>query len=156
MDGVKGQKIDGVKIIPLRRIPDERGSIMKMIANDDEHYVGFGECYFSCIFPGVVKAWHKHKEMILNYTVVSGNVKLVLYDDRTDSKTNGNLMEIFLGEDNYCLVQIPPGIWNGFKAIGNQKAIIANFASIVHNPKEQQRIDFDDPYIPYDWRIKNE
>jgi len=151
VDGVKGDWIDGVKVIPLRRIPDERGSIMKMISKDDEHYVGFGECYYSCIFPGVVKAWHKHKEMILNYTVVSGNVKLVLFNEK-----DNNIMEIFLGEDNYCLVQIPPGIFNGFKSIGNQKAIISNFASIVHDPEEQERLPPDTDKIPYDWGIKHE
>ena len=39
--------IDGVKIIPKKQIIDERGKIMHMIRNDDEHFTKFGEVYFS-------------------------------------------------------------------------------------------------------------
>ena len=70
--------IEGVKVIPLRQIPDERGKIMHMLRADDPHFEKFGEIYFSVVFPGVVKGWHLHKEMTLNYAVVSGNIKLAL------------------------------------------------------------------------------
>ena len=49
--------------------------------------------------------------MTLNNAVISGNAKLVLYDNRNNSPTKGELMEIFLGEDNYILVKIPPGLF---------------------------------------------
>jgi len=152
MDGVKGEWIEGVKVISLRRILDERGSIMKMISKDDDYFEGFGECYFSTINSnGVVKGWHKHNRMILNYVCISGSIKLVLYEEKTKK-----IMEIFIGDENYCLIQIPPNIWNGFKAIGNQKAIIGNFANITHDPEEQERLPADTLEIPYDWGIKHE
>ena len=110
--------IDGVVVKPLRRIPDERGFIMHMLRSDDPDFERFGEIYFSTIFPGVVKAWHLHKEMILNYSVISGMVKLVLYDDRDGSSTKGELQELFIGRENYQLVKIPPFVWNGFKTVG--------------------------------------
>ena len=50
--------IDGVKIIPLKQIADERGKIMHMMKCTDAHFIRFGEIYFSCAWPGVVKAWH--------------------------------------------------------------------------------------------------
>ena len=50
--------IDGVKIIDLKKIPDERGMIMHMLKSTDSHFKNFGEIYFSCGYPGVVKAWH--------------------------------------------------------------------------------------------------
>ena len=34
-------------ITPLRKIPDERGSIMHMLRSDAPHFVKFGEIYFS-------------------------------------------------------------------------------------------------------------
>jgi dTDP-4-dehydrorhamnose 3,5-epimerase len=147
--------IEGVSVIPLRQIPDERGKIMHMLRADDAHFEQFGEIYFSTIYPGVVKGWHLHKRMKLNYAVVSGTIKLVLYDDRDGSPTRGELQEIILGDGCYALVIIPPGVWNGFKGIGVAPAIVANCATLPHDPDEIVRMDpFDNP-IPYDWDIKH-
>jgi dTDP-4-dehydrorhamnose 3,5-epimerase len=88
--------IDGVKVIPLKKIPDERGCIYHMLRNDDPLFEKFGEIYFSKIYPDVIKGWHIHTKMVLNYAVVSGMIKLVLYDDRKNSKTKGEIMEIFM------------------------------------------------------------
>lgn len=145
--------IDDVRIIPLRQILDERGKVMHMLRNDSEGFVGFGEIYFSCIYPGVIKAWHIHKRMILNYAVPQGNIKLVLYDDRVGSRTRGKIQEIFLGPDSYCLVTIPPMVWNGFKGLGSEMAIVANCATIPHDPEEIERAEPFDPSIPYNWDI---
>jgi len=154
--GVKGNWIEGVIIKKLNKIPDERGAVFHMLRRDDPIFEEFGEIYFSMVYPGVIKGWHLHKKMTLNYTVVTGMIKLVLYDDRKDSLTKGNLMEIFMGDLNYILVKIPPGIWNGFKGIGTQPAIVANCASIPHDPEEIIRLDPFSKKIPYDWNIKHE
>ena len=47
--------IDGVLIKPLKKIPDERGTIMHMMRNDDPNFEKFGEIYFSTVYPGDVK-----------------------------------------------------------------------------------------------------
>jgi dTDP-4-dehydrorhamnose 3,5-epimerase len=147
--------ISGVEINQLAIIPDERGMILKMLRRDDRVFGEFGEIYFSVIYPGVVKGWHIHKRMTLNYAVISGSIKLVLYDDRKDSHTNGEIQEIFLGRENYKLVTIPPMIWNGFKGIGTEPAIVANCATIPHDPDEIGRMDPFDKNIPYNWELKN-
>ncbi len=147
--------IKDVKIKQLKKIPDERGMIMHMLRCDDQEYIKFGEIYFSAVYPGVIKGWHLHTKMTLNYAVVSGMVKLVLYDDRNDSATKGELMEIFTGEDNYCLITIPPGVWNGFKGIGTKMAIVANCSDIPHDPHEIKRMDpINNKLIKYDWSTK--
>ena len=106
-------------------------------------------------FPEVVKAWHIHKEMTLNNCCIVGMIKLVLYDSRPNSPTNGNLMELFIGEDNYCLVQIPPGVTNGYKAYGSKMAMLANCATMPHDKKELIYIDPFENDIPYDWSLKH-
>ena len=141
--------IDGVLIKPLRRIPDERGFIMHMLRSDSPEFDRFGEIYFSTIFPDVIKAWHLHKEMVLNYAVVAGMIKLVLYDDRALSPTKGEVQEIFIGRENYQLVTIPPLVWNGFKGIGTEMAIVANCASIPHDPEEIVRKSPTDTSVSY-------
>src|SRR5271168_1716747 len=114
----RGRMIDGVKIVPLRQIVDERGKVMHMLRSDADHFQGFGEIYFSAVHPGAVKAWHLHKKMVLNYAVPVGCIKLVLFDDRPNSATKGRIIEMFLGPDNYNLVIIPALVWNGFKGVG--------------------------------------
>ena len=146
--------IDGVVVKALRRIPDERGYIMHMLRTDDPEFEQFGEIYFSTAYPGVIKAWHLHKEMTLNYAVVAGMIKLVLYDDREESPTRGEIQEFFIGQENYQLVKIPPHVWNGFKTIGTKMAIIANCATLPHDPNEIVRMSPFDPVIPYNWELK--
>jgi len=144
--------IDGVLVHPLKIIPDERGRILHMLRRDDPHFERFGEIYFSVIYPGVVKGWHLHKTMTLNYAVVSGMVKLVLYDEREQSKTLGEIYEILTGEQRYALVRIPPGVWNGFQCVGSSPAIVANCATQPHDPAEIVRMDPHQNRIPYDWK----
>jgi len=147
--------IEGVIIKSLRKISDERGAVMHMLKNTDPEFEQFGEIYFSTAYPGAIKGWHLHKVMTLNYTVVKGNIKLVLFDMRDDSPTKGELQEIFTGDKNYCLVRIPPGVANGFKGIGAEEAIVANCATHPHDPEEIKRIDPFTKKIPYDWNIKH-
>jgi dTDP-4-dehydrorhamnose 3,5-epimerase len=124
---------------------------MHMLRRDDPWFEEFGEIYFSVVYPGVIKGWHLHKRMTLNYAVVSGMIKLVLYDDREDSPTLGELQEIFTGQDNYVLITVPPGVWNGFKGMGFAPAIVANCATIPHDPAEIIRVDPFTDRIPYRW-----
>jgi dTDP-4-dehydrorhamnose 3,5-epimerase len=147
--------IDGVRVVPLRRIVDERGEIMHMLKRTDEHFIAFGEIYFSCAWPGTIKAWHIHTTMTVNNAVVSGMAKLVMYDLREQSPTRGVLQEVFLGERNYVLVQIPPGIANGYKAYGEKLVIMANCATEPHDPNEMLRLPPTDASIPYDWALKH-
>lgn len=148
--------IDGVRVIPLRRIPDERGTILHMLRSTDAHFVGFGEIYFTTIYPGVIKGWHRHRDMTLSYACIEGRVKLALFDERSDSPTCGALQEIFPGPDQYSLVQIPPGIWCGMKGMSAPHAIVANCCTHPHDPARTTRLDPLDNHIPYDWGVRHE
>ena len=148
--------IQGVIIKPLKRIPDERGSVFHMLRNDDPEFKKFGEIYFSLIYPGAIKAWHLHQKMTLNYAVPVGMIKLVLYDPRDDSPTKGEMMELYVGEQNYYLIQIPVGVWNGFKGLGTTTALVANCATEPHDPEEIVRMDpHHNTLIQYDWERKD-
>lgn len=148
--------IDGVFIHSLRQISDERGTIMHMLRYDAPHFQKFGEIYFSAVYPGVIKGWHLHKEMTLNYAVVSGMIKLVLYDERENSPSRGEIMEIFVGDTNYKLVTIPPNVWNGFKGVGIETSLVANCATLPHDPDEIVRLNPFDDRIPYNWDLINQ
>lgn len=147
--------IDGVQIVQLKKIPDERGTIMHGVRKDNI-LNDFGEVYFKKIYPEVVNGWHVHETLILNYICLVGMIKLVLYDMRKNSPTHGEIQEIFFGEDNYCLVHIPPGIANGSKGMGTPYSLMVNVASEPHNPSlKYLRIDPHSGEIPYDWTRKD-
>jgi dTDP-4-dehydrorhamnose 3,5-epimerase len=146
--------IADLKVVPLRRIPDERGTVYHMLRSTDPHFTQFGEIYFSTVYPGVVKGWHRHREMTLYYACISGRIKLVVYDDRGGSPTYGEVNEFFLGPDDYSLVIIPPGLWNAFKGMSAPHAIVANCCTHPHEPSRSERLDPFTESIPYDWNVR--
>lgn len=148
--------IKGVKIRPLIKISDERGAIFRMLRSDDPEFTNFGEIYFSLIYPGVIKGWHLHLKMTLHFAVISGMIKLVLYDGRRNSSTYKNLAELYIGDQNFVLVTIPPNIWIGFKGIGTELSIVSDCTDMSHDPREMKRMDpFDQSIIKYDWSLQH-
>jgi dTDP-4-dehydrorhamnose 3,5-epimerase len=146
--------LENIIITKLKKIPDERGAIYHMLRNDDKHFQKFGEIYFSIAYPGVIKGWHEHTKQVQNYCVVEGMIKLVMYDNRKESQSYQKLQELFLGDENYCLVTIPTGIIMGYKCIGNKKSILANCSTLPHDPSEMISYDPIGGKIPYNWDIK--
>ena len=150
------KNINGVSIRYKQIIPDDRGKILHIMKNTDPNFTTFGEVYCSTVYPGVVKGWHMHKEMTLNYLVLKGNIKFVLYDDRVDSTTYKQIQEIYIGDNNYVMVTVPPFVWNGFKGIGLDEALVINFTDIPHDSKEILRIDpHVNEIIDYNWELKD-
>ena len=145
--------IENIKITKLKQILDERGKIMHMMRTDSPIFKKFGEIYFSTVKPNSVKAWHLHKEATLNYVCIKGKTKLVLFDDRKNSKTFGNYQELILSPspDDYFMVTIPPLIWNGFKGEDQEDSIIANCMTIPHDEKEIVRKKPLDKKFDYNW-----
>ena len=136
--------IEGVLINKLKQIPDERGAIYHMLRRDNDHFIEFGEIYFSIAFPGIIKGWHEHTKQIQNYAVIDGKIKLVLFDNRSNSKTYKKIDEIFLGEENYSLVTIPTGIITAYKCISKKNSILANCSTLPHDPNEMINYDYNE------------
>lgn len=148
-------QIQGVLVTPKKKLIDDRGGIFHMLRRDDPEFQSFGEIYFSKIHPTVVKAWHHHSRMSLNYYVVVGSIQLGLFDGRKDSPSFGRTQTIYMDSEVPQLVTVPPGVWNGFKGLGAASSLVANCATEPHDPAEITRKDFNDPMFKYDWSLKN-
>ena len=148
--------IQGVKVTKLKVIPDERGHLMEILRNDEEPFEKFGQVYITTNYPGVVKGWHYHKVQTDNVTCVQGMLKIVLFDNRDNSTTKGEVNEFFVGIHNPILVSIPPFIYHGWKNVGEGEAIAVNVPTEPYNPKQpdEYRLPYDTKEIPYDWGIK--
>jgi dTDP-4-dehydrorhamnose 3,5-epimerase len=149
--------IDGVKIKKLKVIPDERGRLMEILRSDDEFFEKFGQVYLTTAYPGVIKGWHYHKKQADNMTVVSGMMKIVLYDGRKKSKTYGEINEIFAGVYNPVIVYIPALVCHGFKCISEKEALVVNIPTEVYNysQPDEYRLPAYGSKIKYDWGRKD-
>ncbi len=147
------EKIEGVTVKELRVIPDERGRLMEILRDDDDIFEKFGQVYLTTAYPGVVKGWHYHKVQTDYFTCVSGMMKLVLYDSREDSKTQGKINEFFIGDYNPMLVRIPPGVLHGFKCVSEKEALVINIPTEHYNydVPDEFRMDAHTEDIPYNW-----
>ena len=145
--------IEGVKVKTLKIIPDERGKLMEILRSDEDLFRQFGQLYMTTAYPGIVKGWHYHKIQYDNFTCVGGTMKLVLYDARKDSPTHQEINEFFVGLQNPLVVQIPPWVYHGFMAVGNQEVIVINVPTECyhHEKPDEFRVPSDTKEIPYDW-----
>ena len=145
--------IEGVKVKKLTIVPDDRGRLMEILRKDDDMFQQFGQVYMTTAFPGVVKAWHFHKNQTDNFTCIRGQMRLGLYDARKDSATYGEVEEYIIGLDTPMLVQIPAEVYHGFKCISDEEAVVINTVTVPYdkdNPDEY-RVDAFDNDIPLDW-----
>jgi len=149
--------IKGVKVKKLKVMPDERGRLMEILRADDEVFEKFGQVYMTTAYPGVVKAWHYHKNQADNMAVVKGMMKIVLYDNRKSSSTRGEVNEFFVGEHNPILITIPREVYHGFKCISDEEAIVINIPTNTYNYKspDEYRVDPHKNSIPYNWGRKD-
>jgi dTDP-4-dehydrorhamnose 3,5-epimerase len=155
--GRQRRRIEGVHVKPLKVLADERGRLMEILRRDDPIFLAFGQVYMTTAYPGVVKAWHYHKEQVDHFAVVRGMLKLVLYDTREDSSTRGEVNEFFLGDFSPILVQVPALVLHGFKCIGETEAIVINTVTepYRHAQPDEFRIDAHSSDVPYDWARKD-
>ena len=149
--------IEGVRTKDLKVICDERGRLMEVLRNDDDLFVQFGQSYATTAYPGVVKAWHYHKKQYDNFVCIKGMMKVVVYDGRDESPTQGEVNEFFLGEYNPILLRIPPHVMHGFKCISETEAMIINYPTETYNYEtpDEFRLPAHDPSIPYNWERKD-
>lgn len=145
--------IDGVIVKHLRPIPDERGRLLEIFRADDPFFEKFGQVYITTTLPGVTKAWHVHRLQTDHLAVISGMMRVGLFDSRLDSPTCGLVQEFFAGVHNPILIRVPPGVYHGIQCIGTEEAMMLNVPSEPHNAEhpDEYRLAPNDPSIPFDW-----
>ena len=144
--------IEGVKILKRSVFKDSRGELKHIMKSSDDNFDMFGEVYCSSINPGIIKGWNLHKKTTINYTVVRGSIKFILFDIRKNSPTINKKQEIILNNSNYVSVSVPPLIWNAFQCLGSKKAYVINFTDYSHSESEVIKMDpYEKDIINYNW-----
>ncbi|MFS1512933.1 dTDP-4-dehydrorhamnose 3,5-epimerase family protein [Chengkuizengella sp. SCS-71B] len=148
--------MDEIEIMSLKKVTNEKGFLMEVQRNDDAEFPGFGQAYITATNPGVIKAWYRHRKQIDQITLIRGELLLVLYDTRENSISFNQIKEIYIVEKDPLLVQIPPGVWHGFKTLSNDPAILLHMNNIAYDfeNKDEDRLLPNDKTIPYKWERK--
>jgi dTDP-4-dehydrorhamnose 3,5-epimerase len=136
--------LDKILVTPLSRIHTIGGDVLHALKSTEIDFEKFGEAYFSWIQSDSIKAWKMHKSQTMNLIVPVGQVKFVFCD------IDLNIFKIIeIGEDNYCRITVPKGIWFGFKGNSSENSLILNLSSGIHDPNEVDRKFVSD--IDFEW-----
>ena len=145
--------IDGVRVRTLTPHADDRGSLTELLRADWPEFVHFGQAIATVNLPGVIRAWHYHLKQADVIVVLSGRAVLPLYDGRAGSPTRGAVEEHIADGASPVALFVPPGVYHGYKTLGDVPALILNFPSAVYDPAapDEERVPHDSPEIPYEW-----
>jgi dTDP-4-dehydrorhamnose 3,5-epimerase len=149
--------IHDVVVKKLTTHSDDRGYFREVLREDDGLLRRFGQSSITKTYPGVIKAFHWHQDQDDLWYVVSGMARVVLYDRRPGSPTQGVTQVVYAGEDNPVIILIPAGIAHGYQVLGQQPVVLFYHVTQAYNPQspDEQRLAFDDPEIGFDWSIQN-
>ena len=105
--------------------------------------------------PGAIGAWSCHAKSIDRLFVNQGHLKLVLYDAREGSPTEGALMELHVGDARPTFLVLPTGVWHGLQNVGSTEALMLNFPTRAYDYEDPDhwRLPYDSDQIPYDWGV---
>jgi len=162
--------LKGIRVKPIDRFIDERGFFTEVMRTDWKEL--FGEdtikpANHSFTYPNIVRAWHRHLRGQVDYFLaLKGAIKIGVYDDET-----GELDEIVSSGMHLQIVRVPGAYWHGFKAVGNEPAMLLYFTTNLYDPSDpdEERRAWNDPTIipklvngrkndsrvgkPWDWNL---
>lgn len=150
--------IEGVKTKQIKVLPDDRGFFCEVIKWGQDSFVEVKQTSYTETYPGVIKAFHRHKYQTDVWFVAGGMAQVVLHDLRLDSPTFRQTNVFYFGEQNRGLLLIPPGVAHGYRVLGTKPVKLFYHASHPYDPAnpDEERIPFDDPGIGFDWTTKNQ
>jgi len=146
--------IHGVIIKPLIKNNDDRGSLTEIFRRDELDFDPLMS-YVSLTNPGVVRGPHEHVAQSDCFVFLGpGSFRLYLWDRREKSPTNGEALELEVGEINPSLVIVPPGVVHGYKCVSDVPALSINLPDKlykgINKAQEVDEIRWEkDPESPY-------
>lgn len=148
---IKGSTvIDGVKIIELTTHKDDRGFFREIFRFTEQFEdTPVGQLSHSRVNEGVIKAWHGHVYQSQWNYVVSGQIRVALYDNREISNAYKGIMEFVAGDEMKPIAYFfPPGVMHGYKCLEGPMQIIYA-TSGVYDLKDEIRMTNEDLNIDF-------
>ena len=143
---------DGVTFWDVPTHLDPRGSVCEIF---DPRWGWHEEplvfVYAFTVRPRMVKGWGMHKKHEDRYFILAGELEVVLYDERPESVTTGQVSTVGLSEYRRRLMNIPAGVWHANRNVGTKDVIVINCPTIPydHADPDKYRLPLDTDRIPY-------
>ncbi len=132
---------------------DHRGRVFEIYAGDSSHWQEpLTYCYAFTIRPGQTKGWGLHEKKLDRYTLISGEVLVILYDARADSPTRGVVQNVVLTAQGTRQLRIPIGVWHMNICLSEQEAYLINHPTQVyeHGAPDRLLLPWNTTEIPVD------
>ena len=144
-------QIEGVRLNRLVTHGDNRGELTVLISDLKGAIVPIPHVYNVTAVAGSIRAWVYHKRQSDRLAFTSGNLRVVLYDIRPDSATQGSLNVIDAGDFNKVLLTIPPQVVHAVHNRGIAAATYINMPTRAYDPAnpDKSRVPYNHPGIPY-------
>ena len=150
--------IDGVSYRLTRPVSHRHGHLTEVLREDwGLTEAPLVQVTLTTTFPGRVRAWGLHSATTDRLFAATGSLCIVCYDGRIASPTFGAVNEFLLGARNQGLVVIPPGVYHGWKNVGDDEAAIISMPSqqYDYDAPDRWELAWDSPeareLILYDW-----
>jgi dTDP-4-dehydrorhamnose 3,5-epimerase len=151
--GVRETPIDGARIVPLRRFDDERGWFLE--ARRESWFGPLGgkpsrQTNLVWSRQGVIRGLHYHElgQDDLFFCAV-GEVRVVLFDRRPGSPTEGTAWSHDIGESNLEAVYIPGRVAHGYEALTD--CLFCYHVTHEYNPDDEHGFAWNDPRVRHLW-----
>jgi dTDP-4-dehydrorhamnose 3,5-epimerase len=157
-------ELEGVKVIDIKKMPDERGFFAEAARIDWADMFGtewISQANLSQSYPNMIRAWHRHARGQVDYfMVLEGAMKIVAYDGNEKSNTHGKLVEVVASAERLQIVRIPGHYWHGTKTVSNIPSLTMYFVNNLYDYKapDEERRPWNDPFVidpktrqGYDW-----
>lgn len=137
---------------------DHRGSLMETVNFADpfwEEPVVYA--YTFTVAPGRIKGWGMHKIQADRYVVLSGPLRVVLYDGRPGSPTFRRFAQFSFDDEAPGFLRIPAGVWHADQNVGEEPCRVVNFPTqpYDHDDPDKYRIDPASGEIPFDFTLRD-
>lgn len=147
-----GSTIEDVVRVEAKTVPASNGAVRELFRADwDLRNTTVDQVFERVLFPGVTSAWHVHEKTTDRLVVHRGHLRIVLFDARDGSSTNGRINEFFLAEDRPTLVVVPPGVWHGIHNPTSRDAGLLNIVdrAYIYDEPDHWELPPDTDCIPY-------
>lgn len=152
--------IKGIGVLKRNIFADDRGFLIETFATSKEEQPSV-YAYSSLVQPCCAKdadKYHHHQKQSDRFTIVLGEMWVLLFDLRKNSPTYNRLEVVLLegGSREYkekiiipaYTITIPPGVYHGIKNPGLEPAILVNHPTCEYNPEDEGRTPFLEIPVP--------
>lgn len=155
MEFTKGP-IEGVAVTAFRKFVDERGWLAEIFRHDEvpeAFHPAMG--YVSVTLPGILRGPHEHVDQADLFAWVGpGDFKVTLWDNRPESPTYRNRMELAMGQGNPGSILVPKGVVHCYRCISHEPGFVINCPNrLFMGDNRREPIDEirheDDPANPF-------